>query len=212
MSEYPWGSGPNRFTANREQAIRNEVFTRTELEVMHAGGFDAVRADADHPLHDVYDDLDALEQQYEAIVRLVKAELTEERFFEERPIYGLRTTRDADPVIEGHRDAVEGFKPVLRKYDDPNYRYDAPDELDADATFKHTPEQALRWDVLYLVAGDILYSGGFPGVDRDPNHRRHNSPEGLARARREYDEVVTCVEPQLDESDYRYGRDCCTIG
>lgn len=201
--EDPWNSPPPMNssaskTFTRAQAIRHEVFMQTAPEVMYAGGFDAVRADRDHPMHEIYDDLDSLEREYESLVALVSSTLRDEHF-EERERYGLRTTFQAACLIEDLRRGME--KPVLSKYDDPNYRYDAPDEIDTNV-YRHTPEQALRSSVLSHIAGDIGEAGGFPGLARNPNHRRHNSPAGIERIRRQYDEIVKRVEPQLDSSDF----------
>lgn len=202
----PWNSTPPMNssaskTFTRAEAIRHEVFMQTEPEVMYAGGFDAVRADRDHRLHEIYDDLDSLEHEYESLVTLVSSLLRDDHF-EQRPRYGLRTTHQADCLIEDLRREME--KPVLSKYKDPNYRYDAPDEIDTNV-YRHTPEQAVRSQVLSHIAGDIEAAGGFPGLARDPNHRRHNSPAGIKRVRRQYDEIVKRVEPQLDSSDFSNG-------
>ncbi|SHS19095.1 Uncharacterised protein [Mycobacteroides abscessus subsp. abscessus] len=202
----PWNSLPPMNssaskTFTRAEAIRHEVFMQTEPEVLYAGGFDAVRADQNHRLHEIYDDLDSLEREYESLVALVSSLLRDEHF-EQRPRYGLRTTHQADCLIEDLRRGME--RSVLSKYDDPNYRYDAPDEIDT-YVYRHTPEQALRSNVLSHIAGDIEAAGGFPGLARNPNHRRHNSPAGIDRIRRQYDEIVKRVEPQLDRTDYRQG-------
>ncbi|SKO02660.1 hypothetical protein [Mycobacteroides abscessus] len=202
----PWNSTPPMNssaskTFTRAEAIRHEVFMQTEPQVMYSGGFDAVRADRDHPLHEIYDDLDALEREYESLVQLVSNTLRDSHF-EQRARYGLRTTLEGACLIEDLRRGME--KPVLSKYEDPNYRYDAPDEIDTNV-YRHTPEQAVRSLVLSHIAGDIEAAGGFPGLARNPNHHRHNSPGGIERIRRQYDEIVKRVEPQLDNSDFHNG-------
>lgn len=202
----PWNSPPPMNssaskTFTRAEAVRHEVFMQVAPEVMYSGGFDAVRADRNHPMHEIYDDLDSLEREYESIVELVSNTLRDEHF-EVRARYGLRTTHQGACLIEDLRRGME--KPVLSKYQDPNYRYDAPDEIDT-YVYRHTPEQAVRSNVLSHIAGDIEAAGGFPGLARNPNHRRHNSPAGIERIRRQYDEIVKRVEPQLDRTDYRQG-------
>lgn len=202
----PWNSQPPMNssaskTFTRAQAIRHEVFMQTAPEVMYAGGFDAVRADRDHPMHEIYDDLDSLEREYESLVALVSSMLSDAHF-EQSGRYGLRTTFQAACLIEDLRRGTD--KPVLSIYKDPNYRYDAPDEIDT-RVYRHTPEQAVRSSVLGQIAGDIQEAGGFPGLARNPNHRRHNSPAGIERIRRQYDEIVKRVEPQLDRTDYSQG-------
>jgi hypothetical protein len=48
---------PTHYTATREEAIRREVLSQLDVEILAAGGFDAVENDPWHDLHDIYDDL-----------------------------------------------------------------------------------------------------------------------------------------------------------
>ena len=56
--------------------------------------------------------------------------------------------------------------------------------------------------VLDEIAPDIAGSGGFPGVERDSNHRRHNSPKGLQRIRFKYDAIVSQLEARMTPADF----------
>lgn len=209
MSANPWVSEPIPYYATYDEAVRHDVFLLTEPTVEAAGGFDAVRRDPAHPLHSVYDDIDALERNIETIVSRSHTMLGEDDFIVDSE-QGVRLTMGGFEVVHSHVSAVLRNKPILHYRNDPTFERRNPDELAPHHPFEidpnpylDTPAQALRNTILEEIAPDIAAAGGFPGVTRDPNHRRHNSPEGLARVRREYDEIVERVEPQLTHNDFR---------
>jgi hypothetical protein len=91
-------------------------------------------------------------------------------------------------------------QPVLHRFDDPNYRSDNPDEISLGG-HTDTYAQAIRQAVLVILAPDVAGAGGFPSVNRDPNHRRHCSPAGLKRLRRQYDAIVKRADAELSADD-----------
>jgi hypothetical protein len=208
MSADPWVSEPIPFYATWDEAVRHDVFLLTEPTVEAAGGFDAVRRDPAHPLHSVYDDIDALERNIETIVSGSHQILGEDDFIVD-PQRGVQLTMSGFEVVHDQVRTVLRSKPILHYRNDPTFSRDNPDELAPHHPFEidpnpylDRPAQALRNTILEEIAPDIAAAGGFPGVARNPNHRRHNSPEGLARIRRLYDQIVEHVEPQLTQSDY----------
>ena len=59
----------------------------------------------------------------------------------------------------------------------------------------------MRKTRLVILAPDVAGAGGFPSVDRDPNHRRHCSPAGLTRLRDRYDAIVERADAELSADD-----------
>ncbi|WP_133017330.1 hypothetical protein, partial [Mycobacteroides abscessus] len=82
-----WGNEPVEY----DQAVRNMVSTQVEPTVRLAGGFDAVRNDPAHPIHEIYDDLAALERDYESIVNSALNELTSTHY-QLDPQHGVELT------------------------------------------------------------------------------------------------------------------------
>lgn len=208
MSNDPWISEPVEYIATYDQAVRNMVWTQVEPTVRLAGGFEAVRTDPAHPIHQVYDDLGSLERDYETIVSRSLDELTSTHY-EIDPQHGVLLTADAHEVIDRHVRAVRETKPILHYRDDPGFDRSNPDELNPHhpheldpSGYIETRAQALRFDVLHEIAPDIAGAGGFPGVDRNPNHRRHNSAEGLAKVRQQYDSIVERAERAFSNDAY----------
>lgn len=204
----PWMSEPVKYVATYDQAVRNIVSAHVEPTVRLAGGFDAVRNDPSHPIHQVYDDLAVLERDYESIVSRALDELTSTHY-EIDPEYGVQLTVEAHRVIDRHVRAVRETKPILHYRDDPAFDRSSPDELNPHhpheldpSTYIESRAQALRFDVLHEIAPDIAGAGGFPGVERNPNHRRHNSPNGLAKVRQQYDAIVERAESAFSEDAY----------
>lgn len=208
MSADPWGSEPIPFYATWDEAVRHDVFLLTEPTVEAAGGFDAVREDLAHPLHSVYDDIDALERNVEEIVARAHRALGEKHYIV-NPHQGVRLTGEGFEIVGAQVDSVLNAKPALHYSDDPTFIRDHPDELGTlpsvidPIPYRQTQAQALRSAILDELAPDIADAGGFPGVARNPNHRRHNSPKGLSQVRRQYDEIVERVEPWLTQQDFR---------
>lgn len=208
MSNDPWISEPVEYVATYDQAVRNMVWTQVEPTVQLAGGFEAVRADPAHPIHQVYDDLGPLERDYETIVSRSLDELTS-TYYEIDPQHGVLLTAEAHEVIDRHVRAVRETKPILHYRDDPGFDRSNPDELNPHhpheldpSGYIETRAQALRFDVLHEIAPDIAGAGGFPGVARNPNHRRHHSPEGLAKVRQQYDSIVERAERTFSNDAY----------
>ncbi|SHS19059.1 Uncharacterised protein [Mycobacteroides abscessus subsp. abscessus] len=204
----PWICEPGEYVATYDQAVRNMVWTQVEPTVRLAGGFDAVRADPAHPIHQVYDDLGSLERDYETIVSRALDELTSAHY-EIDPQYGVVLTAQAHEVIDRHVRVVRETKPILHYRDDPSFDRNNPDELNPHhpheldpSVYIETRAQALRFDVLHEIAPDIAGAGGFPGVARNPNHRRHNSAEGLAKVRQQYDSIVERAERTFSNDAY----------
>lgn len=208
MSADPWVNEPIPYFATYDEAVRHDVFLLTEPTVEAAGGFDEVRRDPNHPLHNVYDDLDALQRNIEEIVRRAHSALDEEHYIVDAH-QGVRLTGAGFDIVGGQVNSVLHTKPVLHYSDDPAFIRDHPDELGPllseidPVPYEHTKAQALRSAILDELAPDIADAGGFPGVARDPNHRRHNSPEGLARVRQQYDQIIERIEPWLTLQDFR---------
>ena len=190
-----WIGQPRHFTATREEAIRREVLSQLDPEILAAGGLDAVEDDPWHQLHDIYDDLGPVRRDYETIVQRCRGELGEAHFMFD-PEWGVELSPEGDAAVNRHVKEIRENQPVLHHLDDPNYRWDDPDEIGVDG-YTSTQAQAIRRAVLEMLAPDVAGAGGFPGVDRDPNHRRHCSPEGLKRLRWDYDAIVERADAEI---------------
>lgn len=208
-----WGSEPVEYVATYDQAVRNMVSTQVEPTVRLAGGFDAVRNDPAHPIHEIYDDFAALERDYELIVNSALNELTSTHY-QLDPQHGVELTAEACRVIDRHIKAVREPKPILHYRDDPAFDRSSPDELNPHHPHELDPSvyiesraQAVRFDVLHEIAPDIAGAGGFPGVERNPNHRRHNSPEGLAKVRQQYDAIVERAEHTFHDDAFYHDKE-----
>jgi hypothetical protein len=183
-----WIGEPRHHTATREEAIRRAVLSHIDAAILAAGGFDAIEEDPWHDLHEIYDDLGAVRRDYETVVGRCRDELGDGHFVFHPEWVELSPAGDL--LVNRRVKEVRETQPVLDRLDDPNYRWDSPDEIGVNG-YASTKPQAIRDAILGLIAPDVAGAGGFPGVDRNPNHRRHCSPEGLKRLRRDYDAIAT---------------------
>lgn len=210
MSDDPFADIPDpRPTRSPADAVRAEAMGRVaDGSLWKAGGFEAARNDPNHPIHEIFDDLEAVERDYETVVAIAEEQLNPTHYTHSQG-WGASGDR-VELTLEGSALVESAVKQVLHTqasthyFEDPGFDFDNPDDLGqvAETVYFPTHGHRLRYEVLCAIAPDIAAAGGFPGLRRHPSHRRNRSPVLLERKRQQYDAIVERAEARLNDDDF----------